>query len=146
MKRALLAAFVLTLCFPLATGMASAEEATAEAAITLEGSFVWARGDGDIPGDLTAIMTPDGEDTWTIAFHFMWEEEPRTYTGTATGSLMDGELKGTALNDNPDRKMQFRFQGAFEDGTFNGTHGFVQEDGSIKDGGTLTLAHAKAAE
>jgi len=106
--------------------------------VTLEGQFVWARDDGDIPGDLTAVMTPSGENEWSVAFHFVWEEEDHTYKGTAMGSLDSGELKGNAVSDG-DREMNFRFTGTVEEGTFNGTHGFVNDDGEVRDGGTLTL-------
>ncbi len=127
---------VLSLVF---TGAAVASDA-----VTLEGSFVWARSDGDSTGDLTAVMTPEGKDgeTWSVAFHFVWEEEAHVYLGTASGGLEEGPLSGTAEGDDPDHKISFRFSGQFEDGTFNGTHAFVQEDGTLKDGGSLTLAKA----
>lgn len=112
----------------------------AEDAVTLEGSFVWARNDGDRTGPLTAVMTPDGDSEWDVAFHFTWEDEPHTYLGRASGTLGNGMLEGTATSDNPDHLLEFEFSGEFEDGTFYGTHGFVQEDGSLKDGGSLTLA------
>ena len=108
--------------------------------VTLEGSFVWSRDDGDRTGPLTAVMTPDGDNQWKVAFHFTWEDEPHTYLGQATGTLGSGALEGTAKGDNPDREMNFRFRGEFENGTFNGTHTFVREDGSQRDGGTLTLS------
>ena len=42
------------------------------------------------------------------------------------------------------RRHRNRLEGAdmkrSEDGTFTGTHGFVQDDGSDKDGGSLTLS------
>ncbi len=116
--------------------------AVASDEVTLEGSFIWARSDGDRTGDLTAIMTPEGEggEKWSVAFHFVWEDEDHVYLGTASGGLEEGPLKGTAEGDEPDHKISFRFSGDFEDGTFTGTHGFVQEDGTLKDGGSLTLA------
>ncbi len=109
--------------------------------VTLEGSFVWARDDGDRTGDLSAVLTPDGENEWSVAFHFTWEGEPHTYLGTASGTLSDGPLEGAAENDNPDHPASFRFSGEFEDGTFNGTHQYVNEDGELRELGTLTLSH-----
>lgn len=108
--------------------------------VTLEGSFVWARDEGDISGDLSAVMTPAGENQWSVAFHFVWEDEPHTYLGTASGSLTHGELEGVAESDNEDHKISFRFNGAFEDGTFTGTHGWIKEDGTLETAGTLTLS------
>ncbi len=126
-------------CGILALALALTGSAMADDEVTLEGSFVWARNDGDIEGDLTAIMTPSGDNEWTVAFHFIWEEEPKTYTGTATGELGTGSLEGTAESGD-ERDLNFRFSGQFEDGTFSGTHSFVQEDGSLQEGGTLTLS------
>lgn len=106
--------------------------------VTLEGEFVWVRDDGNQDGALKAVLTPSGEGEWNVAFHFDWEDEPHIYTGTCSGSL-DGELSGDIVSDG-EREMNFKFTGKFEDGKFSGTHGFVDEDGSMKDGGTLTLS------
>lgn len=135
MKRQTRLLFGLTVLALTLTGAAFAE-----GEVTLEGTFVWARDDGDRTGPLTAVMTPAGENEWTVAFHFTWEDEPHTYLGRASGTLGSGALAGTAENDNPDHPLSFRFSGEFEDGTFSGTHGFVQDDGSVKDGGSLTLS------
>lgn len=130
------------LCGLAMLALALTGTAVADDDITLEGSFVWARNDGDRTGDLTAVMTPDGDNEWSVTFHFTWEEEDHVYLGTANGNLGSGSLTGTAKNDDDEHKMSFRFSGEFEDGTFTGTHGFVTEDGSLKEGGTLTLAIA----
>ena len=114
--------------------------AFAEDDVTLEGSFVWARDDGERTGPLTAVMTPAGDDKWDVAFHFTWEDEPHVYLGHATGALGSGPLEGKAESDNPDHLLRFEFSGEFENGTFTGTHGFIQDDGTIRDGGTLTLS------
>lgn len=134
MKRQMLIAAGLALTLALATAGFGADE------VRLEGSFVWERNDGDRTGALTAVMTPDGDNEWKVAFHFTWEDEPHTYLGRARGTLDDGPLAGTATSDDPDHLLRFEFRGEFEDGTFRGTHGFVQADGSVKDGGTLTLS------
>lgn len=109
--------------------------------VTLEGSFVWARGaDGDLGGDLTAILTPVEEDVWSVAFHFVWEEEPHVYLGRASGNIWDGPFEGEAQNDNEERKLTFLFAGAFEEGVFQGKHQFVREDGSEVDTGSFELS------
>ncbi|MDH3626419.1 MAG: hypothetical protein OEV00_01520 [Acidobacteriota bacterium] len=110
--------------------------------VTLEGAFVWARDDGNHEGDLKAVLSPTGEGAWDISFYFDWDDGPHIYTGSCAGSL-DGELSGDIVSDG-DGDMNFKFSGAFTDGTFSGTHGFV-DDGEVKDAGTLTLS-AKASE
>ncbi len=105
--------------------------------VTLEGDFVWEREDGDHGGDLKAILTPTGEGEWDIKFHFEWEDGPHIYTGKCSGSL-DGDFSGSVQADG-EREMNFTFSGSFEDGTFNGTHGFVTKEGGLKQAGKLTL-------
>ena len=109
--------------------------------VTLEGGFVWERDDGNTDGPLKAILTPTGEGSWDVKFHFDWEDGPHVYSGTCSGSL-DGDLAGDIVGDG-ERKMKFRFSGKFEDGTFNGTHSFVDDEGGLKDSGTLSLAATK---
>lgn len=135
MKRSCL---VLSLCLffimPV-TGLALDKED-----VTLNGSFVWARDDGDRTGDLKAVFTPGEEHDWSVAFHFIWEDEDHVYLGTANGNLESGALSGTAQSDSEDRQISFRFEGEFQNGTFNGSHGWINKDGSLERGGTLTLA------
>lgn len=106
--------------------------------VTLEGRFVWVRDDGQHDGDLRAVFTPTGDDRWDVAFHFAWEDGPHVYSGTATGSLHDGPLRGEVLNDNREHPSRFAFDGAFENGVFNGKHVYVG-DGETNETGTLTL-------
>jgi hypothetical protein len=108
--------------------------------VTLNGSFVWENDEGEHKGDLKAVLTPTGEGTWSVAFHFDWEDGPHVYRGTCSGSL-GGDLSGEVTSDG-ERKMQFTFSGAFEGGSFSGTHNFVDKDGAQKRAGTLTLAQA----
>ena len=61
-------------------------------------------------------------DDVTLEGGFVWERE-------------DGNHDG-------DREMKFKFSGAFEDGKFSGSHGFVTEEGELKPAGTLTLDSA----
>jgi len=106
--------------------------------VTLEGGFVWERGDGNREGDIKATLTPTGDGEWNVSFEFEWEDGPHVYTGTCSGSL-DGELSGDITGDG-DYKPQFKFSGSFEDGKFSGTHDRVGKDGELKPSGTLTLS------
>ena len=110
--------------------------------VALEGEFVWERSDGNRNGDVRAVFTPAEEGEWTVAFHFEWEDGPHVYAGTAKGSLETGDLEGEVENDSEENKATFRFSGSFTDGKFTGTHGVVQEDGSLKDLGTISLGPA----
>lgn len=102
---------------------------------TLTGEFVW--NNEDQGGELEAIFTNTGEGMWDVAFHFVWEDEPHVWAGSAEGSLTDGELKGTVTTDG-ERKGTFMFEGMFKDGAFTGTHGSMR-DGERNDTGTMTL-------
>jgi hypothetical protein len=105
---------------------------------TLTGEFVWTRDDGDETGDLEAIFTVTGEGAYDVVFHFDWEGEPRTWKGTAKGSLEKGKLEGEVLSDFDD-PATFTFSGKFKKGAFQGTHGQVTKDGELKATGTMTL-------
>lgn len=108
--------------------------------VTLEGGFVWERSDGNQTGDLKAVFTPTGDGTWDVAFHFDWEDGPHVYAGTAEGSLTEGELSGRVNNDSEDRPGSFVFKGTVADGSFSGTHAWLEGE-EEKSTGTLTLAH-----
>ena len=102
----------------------------------MAGEFLW-NNEGRT-GDVKAIFTEGEEGKWNVAFHFTWEGEPHVYAGTAVGSLSEGELKGEVLTDGG-RQRTFKFAGAFEDGTFHGTHQSIGKDGKPRPTGTLTL-------
>ena len=104
---------------------------------TLNGSFAWDNDEGTETGDIEAVFTGTGDGAWDVAFHFMWEGEPKIFAGTAEGSLSAGELKGQVLNET--KEHTFTFAGSFEGSTFTGTHA-VLRDGEEKGTGTLTLA------
>ncbi len=104
-------------------------------ATTLTGSFVWEH--GNTTGDLEAVFTPTGEETWDVSFHFTFRNKPHTYSGSARGSIGSGELSGKVLNEN--KKRTFTFEGAFEDGVFNGTHAEIGGGENVMETGTLTL-------
>ena len=127
MKRtATLLVFVLLLAMPVALGVPETQ--------TLTGEFVWsARSD---TGDLEAVFTPTGEQTWDVSFHFEFRGRPHVYTGSAQGSLSQGELKGEVKNEN--KKRTFVFSGTVKNGKFQGTHAEI-EGGREQSTGTLTL-------
>jgi hypothetical protein len=116
--------------------VAAAVPAMAESsATTLRGAYVWDEiGDG---GDLEAVFTPAGEGVWDVEFFFTFRGTPHTYAGQARGSLTEGDLAGTVKNE--DRRRTFEFRGAFDNGTFRGTHEETTE-GRERKTGTLTLA------
>ena len=126
MKRPLLALIAASI---LTAGLLVAEEAT-----TLQGEFVWnARGSA---GDLEAVFTSTGEDTWNVDFHFEFRGSAHTYSGSAEGSLSEGALRGEVRNENKERS--FTFEGKFNDGKFKGRHAEVK-DGRAQSTGSLTL-------
>ena len=131
---------VIALAALTIAGIAGAGEEIEAAAETriLVGEFAWNRG---AQGDLEAIFTSTGEDEWIVDFHFTFRDTPRTFSGTAKGSLSEGALAGTVKNQKGNRT--WTFEGTFEDGTLSGTHAETSS-GEALDTGTLTLM-AKAA-
>jgi hypothetical protein len=112
----------------LALATASAGEGDSR---TLTGSYRWdQRGSS---GDLQAVFTPtDKADEWTVDFHFDFRGKPHTYSGTATGSLDSGGLRGRVRNEN--RGRTFTFRGTVQDGKFRGTHAEVKGGNTIETG------------
>ena len=92
MKKAALLLAALALLLTAPSGTVLAEEIT-----TLNGEFKWSQRNSS--GDLKADFTPTGEDTWDVSFHFKFRGEPHVYSGTAEGSLSEGELSGTVKNE-----------------------------------------------
>ena len=129
MKKAALLLAALALLLTAPGGTVLAEEIT-----TLNGEFKWSQRNSS--GDLKADFTPTSEGTWDVSFHFKFRGEPHVYSGTAEGSLSEGELSGTVKNEN--KRRTFTFTGSIKDGTFRGTHSEV-DDGKAFQTGTLTL-------
>jgi hypothetical protein len=125
---------------PLATAAAAAAAlfllttlaVSAASKQTLQGEYRWS---GE-SGSLEAVFAPDGDGRWNVDFHFKFQGAPHVYSGTASGSLDDGDLEGTVRTEN--RRRTFNFRGAFEDGVFRGAHSEVQ-GGRESRTGTLTL-------
>ena len=130
MKRIALLCFAATLLLVVQTGSAVAEEQVQ----TLTGEFHWT--ERGTTGGLQAVFTATGKGTWDVAFLFEFRGQAHTYSGTAEGSLTEGALSGTVLNE--DKKRTFTFSGSFEDGTFNGTHSEMRESGEASTG-TMSL-------
>ena len=106
----------------------------ADEATKLTGEYRW--GDRS-PDEIEAVFRPDGENRWTVQFHFTFGGKARTYAGSAEGSLADGALIGTVKNEN--KRRTFTFQGSFdEEGAFKGTHAETTS-GRARDTGTIVL-------
>ena len=128
MRKGLFLAMFALLC-TAAAGILTAEDGQR----TLNGEFDW---NGRAQGPLEAVFTPTGDGSWDVAFHFEFRNKPHTYSGTATGSLSDGELNGQVQNE--DQKRSFEFRGTFADGKFKGTHEETTP-GRARDTGSMTL-------
>lgn len=102
---------------------------------TLTGSYIWNSGQ---PSDLKAIFTETGTDSWDVAFHFRFRGRAEVFSGTASGNLSDGSLKGEVRNKNGRGSRTFTFRGEFENGSFKGKHAevFGERESST---GTLTM-------
>jgi hypothetical protein len=114
--------------------MAAGIGAYADDSTTLTGEFVWEG--GNTAGDLKAEFTPNGDGQWNVEFHFEFRGRPHTYSGSASGSLVEGRLEGRVLNES--KKRTFTFEGTFQDGVFSGSHAEMHGDEESSTG-TLTL-------
>jgi hypothetical protein len=127
--------FALTLVSLMVLSLAPLPS-NAEDTKTLNGEFNWTQRDSS--GPLEAKFKPTGEGQWDVAFHFDFRGSPHIYSGTATGSLSEGELNGEVKNEN--EKRTFVFSGSFKDGVYSGTHAETTGDRK-QDTGTLTLSN-----
>ncbi len=131
MRRLALTLAVAVLLLGAYTGIAQAK------ATEMNGHFVW--NNEDQTGDLKAVFTKTGKGMYDVSFHFMWEDEPHVWSGTAEGDLKDGMLKGKVMTDG-ERQSEFVFSGEVKKGKFEGTHGSMR-DGEMNDTGTMALSH-----
>jgi hypothetical protein len=115
----------------LAIPIVAAEEDSTE----FEGSFYWSG--RNRTGDLKAVFSSSTGGGWDVVFYFDWEDKPHVYTGTATGSLTDGDLSGSVFNE--DKEYHFTFSGQIDDGEFEGTHQMIGKDGKAIEMGTVEL-------
>lgn len=136
-KAAFKTALILMALALIVPGWAMAEEAKADDnQTTMTGQFKWNRMDD--PGDIKAVFTPTGENTWDVSFYFDFREEPHIYSGTAEGSLTEGALKGNVMSDG-EKPSPFSFEGKFVDGTFEGIHHSLRDEEPAETG-TITLS------
>ncbi len=116
------------------------------AAHAYHGYYFWTeQGVGD---DIDAIFTPTGEDTWTVDFHFTFQDHPQTFSGDAVGKLVSTDaarptddsapsLQGTVYTSAHDRTYAFR--GLIDaSGQFSGST-YRIEDFEEEEIGTLVL-------
>ena len=100
-----------------------------------EGQYKWVNMNN--PGPLRAEFTATGENRWNVDFYFRFEGRERMYSGTAEGSLSQGELKGKIRNENGRRS--FTFEADLDNGRLEGTHRETTRSRSRRTG-TLKLA------
>ncbi|MDH3785260.1 MAG: hypothetical protein OEV00_08030, partial [Acidobacteriota bacterium] len=101
--------------------------------ITLQGEFVWGRGEAQ---PIKAVFSPTGEDAYDVSFYFQFRGRDHVYTGTATGEMGTGKMSGNVLNDSKVRT--FTFEGQFDDGQFIGEHAETTA-GNENDTGSIWL-------
>ena len=102
---------------------------------TMNGEYLWTRMDS--PGPIKAEFVATDDNQWKVSFYFNFRDVDHVYSGTATGSLSNGELHGEVMSDG-ERPQPFAFEGTVENGVFSGTHRTQGEDG--EETGTLTLS------
>lgn len=127
MKKAMLLLLVLSLLTPAFAG-------GTEDTRTLTGRYNWNRGGS---GDLEAIFTATGQNTWDVDFHFRLRGQAHVYSGSAQGSLAEGDLQGKVKNEN--RQRTLTFEGSFENGTFRGRHAEIRGGGERRTATPSTL-------
>jgi hypothetical protein len=115
-------------------GDGAGENGTAGVERTLTGEYDWG---GRKSGDLEAVFTATGEDTWNVSFHFTFRDQPHVFSGTASGSLTEGQLRGEVFDDR--KKRTFTFEGQVKDGKFEGSHAEIEGD-RVQNTGTMTLS------
>ncbi len=125
-----------TKLFLLAILVASFSFAAEEGTRTFSGHYRWDA--QDLSGNLEAVFTPTGEETWDVSFHFKFQG-PHTFSGTAEGSLKSGKLEGTVRNERETRSFDFR--GTVKRGKFRGVH-FESTGGARRRTGTLSMKAA----
>ena len=104
-------------------GNVQAEDSSTSNKITLNGSYIWSnKNKAGKPFDLKAELTPDGPQHWKVVYNFpnAISKMPTTYTGTLSGDIKNGPVKGTAINENG--KRTFTLQGNATNGVLTFTH------------------------
>ncbi len=124
---ALTALAAFTVALVVSVGVALAAEPGADK-LRYSGTYEWSGGDR---GPLDVTFMPDGDGGWEVSFRFRHGGRYQTWTGTALGDVGSGEIEG--------KVDRYRFDGAFEDGVFRGTHYEERRGGRLRHNGTLTF-------
>lgn len=77
----------------------------------MTGTFVW-NGKAGQTNPLKAVLTRTGAGQYTAVYTFTWSGTPKTYVGTVTGNLRNGEVSGTGDGD----RRKFTFTGTAKNG------------------------------
>jgi hypothetical protein len=91
----------------LAMAIVSTMVRAGDQARVLSGTFYW----GDKAGNthpIKATLTPDQVGQWKVVYDFTWDKSARQYTGVIKGSLTNGEVTGTASNENGKRTWEIK--------------------------------------
>ena len=91
---------------------------------TMVGEYYWTG--GNTGGDIKAVFTPTGEETWEVEFFFDFRDKPHVYAGSAEGSLTDGELNGEVRNEN--KRRTFIFGGTVVESKYSATHAEITRE------------------
>lgn len=95
----------------------------------------------DRPASLRAIFSPQGDEQWSVVFHFTHAGARHAYRGTAWGDLSSGELIGRVQNEGRNRLFAFRCE--FDGVKCEGTHAEIGRGGREQETGRLTLKGLK---
>ncbi len=90
-------------------------------------------------GQIEAVFQAAGEGAWNVDFHFTFQGQAHTFSGTARGGLSEGSLEGRVQDEG--LRRTFTLWGEFTAGRFQGRHAEI-EDGFEELTGTLVLAAA----
>jgi len=123
----------LTNAFLLTVLVSSMAYAATDGTQTFSGYFRWDA--QNLSANLEAVFTPTGEATWDVSFNFQFQGS-HTFSGTAEGSLKNGKLEGTVLNERETRSFDFR--GSIKRGKFRAVH-FESTGGARRRTGTLSM-------
>jgi len=118
--------------------VSAAESSAATPPTTLTGQYIWDKQPAK-PGELKAVLTPDGPQQWKAVYTFLnpqSKSQTVTYTGTLKGDLQNGPVTGTAVTDGGRRT--FAIHGTANNGVLTFNHSETS-NGNIKPTGTGRL-------
>ncbi len=112
----------------------------AEKTHQLAGSYILPDGQWE---KIEATFTANGSDSWTVEFRFEFQGRGEIWTGSATGSLVDGPLEGFVEVE--DMGRSFVFRGEVREGILEATHAEIEYGGETPTG-TMTLGPVEEQE